>query len=251
MRPGRLAAAGAALYLIFLALTAPADMAPWLADKLGAPGVALVRPAGSLWRGQAGALELTIGSERHRFAPFKWRLHWLPLLRGQLAAEIEFGDAPSHGVVMLGRQQLRLEDVQALLSLSLLRAVPTLRGHALQGQARLRTRAFALGPDGAEGEMEVDAVGVASPLSPVNPLGDYRLRLTGTKDGVAASLATLQGPLRLEGSGTWSARTGLRFAGNASAAQPPAGALEPVLRVLGPERGGGVHAINIETGGAR
>lgn len=253
MRALRLGAAAIGLYLIFLAATVPAGLAAWAVGKLGGPAIALERPEGSLWHGQAQALDISAPGGRYRLPAVAWRLRGWPLLTGQLAVAFEYGGEGrvSRGVVVLSRSQVRLEDMQASLPVPLLlQAFPAWRGYALQGEARLRGQAFALGPDRGEGELEIDWLGAASPLSPVNPLGDYRLRLAGDQQGVAANLATLHGPLRLEGSGHWSAREGLRFAGTA-AAPDRAAALEPVLRTLGKERGGGVYVIAIEAGGAR
>jgi general secretion pathway protein N len=50
-------------------------------------------------------------------------------------------------------------------------------------------------------------------------------------------MTTLSGPLRLEGGGTWDARSGLRFTAEASAEEPERARLQPLLGLLGRREG--------------
>lgn len=247
----RLGLAGVALYLLFLLATAPAGLAAWAVGKLSGQAAVLELPEGSLWSGRAKALHVSTPTGRYTLAEVKWRLRGWSLLKGEAAVVLEYGGGGrlSHGTVAVGWHRLRLEAVEASLPLPLLLyAVPAWRGYPLAGDALLRTRGFALGPGGGEGEAEVDWLGLASPLSRVNPMGDYRLRLAGAKDGVTLSLATVRGPLRLDGSGRWSQPDGLRFAGTASADPGRREELAPLLGTLGRDRGDGVYLIGLGGG---
>jgi len=76
---------------------------------------------------------------------------------------------------------------------------------------------------------------MASRLSPLRPMGSYRLTLSG---GVAPTLRldTLEGDLRLTGSGQW-VGSRLRFNGEASAPPEREAALANLLNLIGQRRG--------------
>jgi len=76
---------------------------------------------------------------------------------------------------------------------------------------------------------------ISSTVSTLDTLGSYTLALTG---GQAAQLvlSTLNGPLRLTGSGQW-ASTGLRFRGEASAEPGSEAALNNLLNIIGRRQG--------------
>ena len=76
---------------------------------------------------------------------------------------------------------------------------------------------------------------ISSRVSTLDTLGSYRLDVTG---GAVAQLAlsTLEGPLRLSGSGQW-AGSGLRFRGEARAAPGSEAALNNLLNIIGRRQG--------------
>ncbi len=86
-----------------------------------------------------------------------------------------------------------------------------------------------------DGQAEVIAQRMASRLSPLRPLGSYRLTLSG---GTVPSLQldTLEGDLRLAGNGQWVGAR-LRFAGEATAAPEREAALANLLNLIGQRRG--------------
>jgi general secretion pathway protein N len=80
---------------------------------------------------------------------------------------------------------------------------------------------------------------MSSRLSPVKPMGSYRLTLTGTLQGTPTpglALSTLQGPLLLSGQGQWVGQR-LRFTGEASAAEGHEAAFDNLLNILGRRQG--------------
>lgn len=81
------------------------------------------------------------------------------------------------------------------------------------------------------GRAELELRQFASGLSTLRPLGSYRLRLTGGEP-VQLSLDTIEGGLRLSGSGQWSGSR-LRFAGEARAEPGLEAALDNFLNVVG------------------
>ncbi|MBE7417262.1 MAG: type II secretion system protein N [Ideonella sp.] len=97
----------------------------------------------------------------------------------------------------------------------------------------------------AVGSLDLDLLGVSSRLSTLDTLGSYRfsVRGGGSDDAATLNLDTLEGALRLSGSGQW---TGSRvgFRGQASAAEGHEAALNNLLNIIG-RRQGATSAISI------
>ncbi|RGE42703.1 type II secretion system protein N [Comamonas testosteroni] len=110
---------------------------------------------------------------------------------------------------------------------------------ALQGQLRLSTQALQLqyraGRAASQGLTRLEALAVSSRLSPLKPLGSYRLDIQGG-DSPRLNLSTLAGDLQLSGQGQWvDAR--LHFNGEASASPEREAALSNLLNILGRRQG--------------
>jgi general secretion pathway protein N len=89
------------------------------------------------------------------------------------------------------------------------------------------------------GRADVELVNASSRLSTLDSLGTYRLSLTGDAASAGTSrltLSTLEGALQLSGSGTWGA-DGVRFRGEARAAQGDDAALSNLLNIIGRREG--------------
>jgi general secretion pathway protein N len=113
-------------------------------------------------------------------------------------------------------------------------ASPGLRLQSAQGRLRL------------DGALSLELLGVSSRLSSLPALGSYRLDLAGqaaTGDAATVQLRTLDGALRLSGGGSWTG-TGLRFRGEAQAAEGQAPALANLLNIIG-RRQGALSVISI------
>ena len=87
--------------------------------------------------------------------------------------------------------------------------------------------------------MQLDISQVSTSLTPLKPMGSYRLNLVGG-DSPTLHLSTLEGSLQLSGSGRWEGGR-LRFNGEATAAPERAEALANLLNIIG--RRNGARAI--------
>jgi general secretion pathway protein N len=85
------------------------------------------------------------------------------------------------------------------------------------------------------GRAELVALRVTSRLSTLRPMGSYRITLQGGPQATLR-LETLDGSLRLAGSGQW-VGSRLRFRGEASAAPEREAALANLLNIIGRRRG--------------
>ena len=231
-----------------VAVHAPAT---WLAGALATvPGsrVQLIDARGTLWRGD-GRLMVgdSLGSPDTR----------------ALAGRVSWGFGWSDGAPQLALradccmpvvQQVRLVPGWSLSSASLSDGSsqwPAAMLSALgapwntvqvEGALRVQTRAVSVewseGRTRLSGQVEVDALGMASRLSTLRPVGSYRLTLSGGPGPAppALDLRTLEGPLRLEGRGEWKG-AGWRFTGEASAEPASESALGNLLNMLGRRQG--------------
>ena len=277
----RWAAWGAALGgLAGVVVNAPAQ---WLADGLhqaSAQRLLLAEARGSLWNGSA-VLVLTGGAGSHGASALPGRLQWqlrpdwrglrltarqdccingglalqwqpgwggytlaldrAPAVQADAAARQAgtpaalpgadgvIGHWPAAWLAGLGTPWNTLQ-LGGLMQL----ASPGLRLQSVQGRLRL------------DGALSMELLGVSSRLSPLPALGSYRLDLAGqaaTGDAATLQLQTLDGALRLSGSGSW-ATTGLRFRGEAQAAEGQAPALANLLNIIG-RRQGALSVISI------
>jgi general secretion pathway protein N len=117
--------------------------------------------------------------------------------------------------------------------------------NTLQLDGDIRLASPGLTVDSVRGRLQiggtavVEALQIASRLSTLPVLGSYRVQLLGAADTAAAprvSLSTIDGALRLSGSGDWLA-TGLRLRGEASAAPGAEDALSNLLNIIGRRQG--------------
>lgn len=89
------------------------------------------------------------------------------------------------------------------------------------------------------GEAALDVANAASRVATLETLGSYRLSLRGdaaSGDAARVTLITLDGALRLSGQGEWTG-TGLRFRGEAEAAEGSETALNNLLNIIGRRQG--------------
>ena len=90
-----------------------------------------------------------------------------------------------------------------------------------------------------EGRVDLALEGVSSRLTTLDTLGSYKISLTGgsgTNGATLLSVTTQDGPLQLNGSGTWGPG-GVKFRGEARAATVDEAALSNLLNIIGRREG--------------
>ena len=251
---GRWAVAGAILgAVIGLVLFAPAA---WLASTVASATderLLLTDARGTIWAGSA--LPVLSGGPGSRDASalpgrLEWQVSWRGLgaelrarqaccLRGEVRALIRpgfgrmavqllpgasatVGQWPAAWLTGLGTpwNTLQLGGTLRLTS-------PGLTVEWVQGRMRF------------SGEASLDVAQVSSRVATLDTLGSYRLTLRGdAASGNAASLSlvTVDGALRLSGQGQWTG-TGLRFRGEAQAADGSEAVLNNLLNIIGRRQG--------------
>ncbi|MEK9721083.1 MAG: type II secretion system protein N [Quisquiliibacterium sp.] len=242
---GLVSAVGSALVL------APASYADLALDRASLGRIRLADTSGTLWNG-SGRVVITDGNAGDRLAGSQgltlsgmavpsrigWSLRAVPLMIGIVDASLTIDPArpavrvsgtptelrvgaggfslPSADLARLGSPWNTIKPVAAL---SMRWDALTLRQGVLDGRASIELR---------------DA---ASAMSPVRPLGSYRIEINGNGREIFLTLSTLSGSLRLQGTGSWDRRAGVRFDAQAQAQGAQQAALQSLLSLVGRRAG--------------
>lgn len=251
---------GAVGLLAGLLLFAPAA---WLAGAVASQTgqrLLLADASGTVWNGSARVV-LTGGAGSRDASALPGRLHWT--LRPALAG---LTLRATQDCCLVGAPRLSLRPGFSRVAMTLTADAPPAAGAAapqavgrwpaawlaglgtpwntlqLEGQLELAARDFQVEQVNGQlrfgGAAQLDLLGVSSRLATLRPLGDYRLGLAAAPagDNAALSLVTRQGALQLSGNGQWSAN-GLRFRGEARAADGTEAALDNLLNIIGRRQG--------------
>ncbi len=251
MRPTRLWLAGAlagvlAMALVLLAF-APASLADVALRAVSNDRVALTEADGSIWSGSGRLVFVDVASLAAAEAAgspvlpgvaipgrLSWQLRRLPLLFGLIDARAQLVGM-SDAIRLSGHVgELRADAGRlALPRVDLGRLGSPWNTIRPAGSLELRWDGLVFRDNGFEGRAEIDLRGMASALTPVRPLGDYRIEVSGDGGRAALAIQTLQGPLRLSGKGTWDARAGVRFDAEAAADESERQRLDAFLGMIG------------------
>jgi len=218
---------------LLVALRAPAA---WLGDALAArTKLRLIDARGTVWHGSA-LIGVSNGRETTLLpARLEWSVTgvrsgrvWARMSHDWLAQPLEVG---------LGATGLRFAKGSARLPAAALAAAGapfnTLRPG---GVLELHWTDGELASGALDGELQVDWRDAQSALSPVVPLGSYRLRVVGRAGPPSLELQTLAGPLEMRGSGKIEG-SHIRFRGVAAAERGMRPALNGLLGLLGMRSG--------------
>lgn len=235
----------AALLVILMTLlaTLPAAwLAPLLEQQTGSR-LTLGDPEGTIWRGSAFAGAAS-GPETALTPLLPGRFHWTlsPLaLIGIVDARIDNPEALDHTLKISGSwREWQLGPTSILLPAERLAVLGApLNTVQPSGEMRLSWSALTLirQRDGLaiHGQMQLQLMDIASVLSPVKPLGAYRLNFDWQGERAQLTLVTLSGPLLMEGGGVI-VNGRLQFSGQAWAAQGQEQRLAILLNLLGQRR---------------
>ncbi|WP_428851863.1 type II secretion system protein N [Imbroritus primus] len=233
---------GGVALLLTLAATWPATwVATAIAERTG-QRVILADASGTLWRG-AATLALGAGPESHQATVLPGRLHWqlsaLALLRGRAVIDLNH-DTALPAAVRFTVTPAGWQSGAGVLTLpaALLQGIGA-PFNTLQPEGRMQISwnplSGTLGQGIRDGDATVRLDQLASNLSPIRPLGSYLARLRWQDGNGSLTLATLDGPLLLDGAGTLGRNA--RFEGTARATPEAATALNALLSLMGRREG--------------
>jgi general secretion pathway protein N len=231
---------------------APASFADLALERFTAGRVRLADASGTIWQGRgrlvlADVREASVESLPDRAASvpgvvipgfFDWRVSPWSLLVGVLDARIEH-ESMREPVILTGRSgELRATPgVLRLPQVALDRLGSPWNTIRPTGSLTVSWENVTLRGGRFDGRAAIELSQMASALTPVRPLGAYRIEVVGSGEQAKVTMSTLSGPLRLDGSGVWNARSGMRFTAEALADEPERARLLPLLGLLGRREG--------------
>lgn len=221
--------------LIVIVVAAPAAwVAGWLADR---GSWRLVHAEGSLWRGSASVGIEDRGVVRLLPGRVAWRGMPGESLAGRIALSLEHPAMDNPVTVSWAPSGLSVTAGRARFPAAVLAAFGAPFNTVRPG-GDLDVSWSALRVAGHElaGHIDVAWTDARSALSPVAPLGSFRLTLDGKGGGTEVLLTTLRGPLQLTGRGSADVRK-VKFTGTADAAPEFRPGLGALLSVLGRRAG--------------
>ncbi len=250
--PGRIllyALLGAVVALATVLATAPATLIDWGLDRATDGRVRLADAEGSIWngRGRVVLVDIATEAERGRRArrvdslagvvipgTIQWRISPLPLLIGRLQANASH-ESMATPVTLTGNAR-RLQGTGGSLqlpSVNLARLGSPWTTVRPTASLAVRWQPFVIDQGRFVGQATLELRDVASALTPVRPLGAYRIVIDGTGASSRIQMSSIEGPLRLSGDGTWTPQAGLRFTAYAQADEAERVRLQSLLGLLG------------------
>ena len=243
----RLIGVGLLTFALGLIVAAPATLIDAYLQQASAGGLRLAEASGTLWSGE-GQIEIRDANRRAGIAKnIVWRVRPAYMLRGELLFEVTLDHAARHFPVSVSPAQIEVTDADINLPAAALGlGVPKLGPLGLTGDIALHIARLTLGRDSVRGNATLQWRGAGSEFTRVSPLGDYELRFEGDGAVVQMSLRTLQGPLQLEGKGSWAGGRNPVFQGNARVPPQHRQQLAPLLRMMAIERGEGNFELQLK-----
>ena len=248
---GLRAAAGlgafAAALIAALILFAPATLIDARLERASDGRLRLAEAQGSLWSG-AGWIEIRdAGGGAGVARRLAWRVQPESLLRARLVAEVELDQAAKPFPVTLSLSRIEIADARITLPAAALGlGVPRLAPLRLTGEVLANISQLSVERGRIDGDATLQWRAAGSALTPISPLGDYEVRFKSVGPAVHAALSTLEGPLQLEGKGSWSNGAAPSFLATARVPAQHQEQLAPLLRLIAVERGAGTFELQLK-----
>jgi general secretion pathway protein N len=239
---------GLVFYLLFLIIEMPASWFAWGLNRYTQGTVRLDPIAGSLWSGNGRLVVYYPQTTPHDFGQTEWGINplWLFAGRVQLSLQANHQDKRIKTTLGLARDSFLLKNTEAEFPAAFVAQLYTpISLISPQGKVRISAEDLTLSPEKVDGVATLEWLNAGSSLSSVQPLGDYRLEITGAEKNANLKLTTLRGDLEFTGQGQWQPQTGQVQINGSALPRARAGELESLLGMIGTDQGGGRRALNI------
>ncbi len=241
-----LIAIGLFVYAVAVIATAPATLIDAGLQRTSDGRLRLAEAQGPLWSG-SGQIEVRDSGGRIGVAKnVVWRFLPESLLRGHLVCEVGLDQSAKRFPVTISLSRIELANADISLPARVLGlGVPKLAPLGLTGDVLLHVASLTIERKEMRGNATLQWRDAGSVLAPISPLGDYELRLDGEGATVHAYLRTIQGPLRLEGKGSWANGNHPVFLATARVPAQHQQQLAPLLRLIAVDRGEGSFELQL------
>jgi len=221
---------GIAIYLATLVATIPAPWVSRVVERMSAQNLQMREPAGSLWSGSGRLYAYQRSGPPLELGLLQWRTSWGGILGAKLAVELALGDASKAATVQLSPWGAAIRGLDLVLPARVIASfAPALESFGPGGTLRIRSDDLRFDGDSILGLAELEWRNVRLARMPELELGSHVARLRGGGSKVDIELASIDGPLRLSGRGTWTRSAGLSLSGAAEHDSQAAPALAAFL----------------------
>jgi general secretion pathway protein N len=240
-----LLAIGLTVYVSTLIAMAPATLVDAGLQHLSHGQLRLAEAQGTIWSGTSQLEILDIKTKTGIARAISWNLVSSSLLRGKMVYRIgmdQRSQNPAANVflVTVSRSNVVLENMEINLPVAVLgMVVPKLAALELGGDVQIQVPRLSIAQNNLDGNATLQWHSTRSALLPISPLGDYELSITGSGPIAQATLHTLQGPLQLDGEGSWMNGHFSRFFATAHIPTSLYSQLAPFLRLVAVEQSDG------------
>jgi general secretion pathway protein N len=240
-------AIGVGACALSLIATAPATLVDAVLESASQGRLRLAEAEGTLWSG-SGQIEIRDKSARTGVAKsLVWRVVPESLLRGHLVCEVGLDQSAKRFPVTISLSRIELANADVSLPAAVLGlGVPKLAPLGLTGDVLIHVASLSIARDAMDGNATLQWRAAGSALTPVSPLGDYEIRLDGEGMTVHAYLRTIEGPLYLDGKGSWKRGDIPAFLAMARVPAQHQQQLAPLLRLIAVERGEGRFELQLK-----
>lgn len=230
-------------FCLGLFIYSPAQLMGTVLHRLSENRLSLAYANGSFWQGNGHILlnnpDLNNPDQQGDsvdLGKVAWNTQIMQLLSGKIAAHLTWNQGVPFWVTV-DSSRVHIEHATFSLPADIFSTlVPSLKTAQLGGQLEVHCENFSLAKREILGQIEIDWNQASSPLSIINPLGNYHTKLEGKGTGLAIQLRTLSaGPLLMQGSGQLTENGELHFEGIAEAEPKAKTQLQELLRVMGNE----------------
>ena len=247
MKRGSMLAVGIGVYALALIANAPATLLDAGLQRASDGRLRVAGAQGTLWSG-AGQIEIRDAAGRTGVArSMAWQVMPESLLRGKIVCEVMLEQANKHFPMTISLSRIELANADISLPAAVLGlGMPRLAPLGLTGDVLVHVTSLSIARDGMSGQATLQWRAAGSALSPVSPLGNYEVRFDG--DGITnhAFLRTIDGPLQLDGEGSWLHGASPAFLAMARVPAQHQQQLVPLLRLIAVERGDGRFELLIK-----
>ncbi len=241
---------GLCVYALALAVTAPATLVDATLQRATQGSLRLAEARGTIWSG-AGRIEIRDADMRYGISrEIAWNFLPWSLLRGYLVCEIALDSEAPRLPLILSFSGVDIPKTDVTLPARVLElAIPRLVPLGLSGDLLLNIASLSIRRDRTQGSAVMQWRSAGSALTRVFPLGDYEVRASSAGSSAHASLRTLQGPLQLDGNGSWSKGETPQFSGTARVPPQYDEQLAPLLRLIAVARGDNTYELQLRQPG--
>jgi len=237
-------------------VTAPASLVDLALERATDGRVRLADATGSIWNGQGRVVLVDVATIANRdqqaVAPrgpislpgvvipgtIRWEIAALPLVIGRLQASASHESMAKPALITGTASRLQVTGGSLQLpNVNLARLGSPWTTVRPTASLAVTWQPIVIEDGRFNGQAILELRDVASALTPVRPLGAYRIDIDGSGATSVIRMSSLDGPLRLSGQGTWTPAAGLRFTAYAEADEAERLRLQSLLGLLGRREG--------------